>query len=97
METINAIAEALGAEVKVCTKCEIEQELTEYYMSRGKPQSQCKSCARKQKKDYKARKRVEDKAKKKVVDELLDKISQKGYHFLTDEEKEFLKRASKEG
>ena len=31
------------------------------------------------------------------VDELLDKISQKGYHFLTDEEKEFLKRASKEG
>ncbi len=30
------------------------------------------------------------------VDELLDKISQKGYHFLTDEEKEFLKRASKE-
>jgi membrane associated rhomboid family serine protease len=30
------------------------------------------------------------------VDELLDKISQKGYHFLTDEEKEFLKRASEE-
>ncbi|MBP6430165.1 MAG: rhomboid family intramembrane serine protease [Ferruginibacter sp.] len=30
------------------------------------------------------------------VDELLDKISQKGYQFLTDEEKEFLKRASEE-
>ncbi len=30
------------------------------------------------------------------VDELLDKISQQGYHFLTDEEKEFLKRASEE-
>lgn len=29
------------------------------------------------------------------VDEILDKISQKGYHFLTDEEKELLKRASK--
>jgi Rhomboid family len=30
------------------------------------------------------------------IDELLDKISQQGYHFLTDEEKEFLKRASEE-
>lgn len=30
------------------------------------------------------------------VDELLDKISQKGYQFLTDEEKEFLKRASED-
>jgi hypothetical protein len=30
------------------------------------------------------------------VDELLDKINTKGYHFLTDEEKDFLKRASKE-
>ncbi len=30
------------------------------------------------------------------IDELLDKINQKGYHFLTDEEKEFLKKASKE-
>lgn len=30
------------------------------------------------------------------VDELLDKINQKGYHFLSDEEKEYLKRASKE-
>mgnify|MGYP000347558434 CR=1 FL=1 len=34
---------------------------------------------------------------KEFNDELLDKISQKGYHFLSDEEKEFLKRASKEG
>ena len=31
------------------------------------------------------------------VDEILDKINQKGYNFLTDEEKELLKRASKEG
>jgi membrane associated rhomboid family serine protease len=30
------------------------------------------------------------------VDELLDKINLKGYHFLTDEEKEFLKKASSE-
>lgn len=30
------------------------------------------------------------------IDELLDKISQKGFHSLTDEEKEMLKRASKE-
>jgi membrane associated rhomboid family serine protease len=30
------------------------------------------------------------------IDELLDKINQKGYHFLTDEEKDFLKKASKE-
>ncbi len=30
------------------------------------------------------------------IDEILDKISEKGYHFLTDEEKELLKRASKE-
>ncbi|MGC4035379.1 MAG: rhomboid family intramembrane serine protease [Chitinophagaceae bacterium] len=30
------------------------------------------------------------------IDEILDKINQKGYHFLTDEEKELLKRASKE-
>ena len=30
------------------------------------------------------------------VDEILDKINQKGYNFLTDEEKELLKRASKE-
>lgn len=30
------------------------------------------------------------------VDEILDKINQKGYHFLTDEEKDLLKRASKE-
>ncbi len=30
------------------------------------------------------------------VDEILDKINQKGYHFLTDEEKEILKKASKE-
>ena len=31
------------------------------------------------------------------VDEILDKISQQGYQFLTDEEKEILERASKEG
>ncbi len=30
------------------------------------------------------------------IDELLDKINQQGYHFLTDEEKEFLNKASKE-
>ena len=30
------------------------------------------------------------------VDEILDKINQKGYNFLTDEEKDLLKRASKE-
>ena len=30
------------------------------------------------------------------VDEILDKISQKGYHFLTDEEKSILKRAGEE-
>jgi membrane associated rhomboid family serine protease len=30
------------------------------------------------------------------LDEILDKINQKGFHFLTDEEKEFLKKASKE-
>jgi membrane associated rhomboid family serine protease len=30
------------------------------------------------------------------IDEILDKISQKGYHSLTDDEKEVLKRASKE-
>jgi len=30
------------------------------------------------------------------VDELLDKINQQGYHFLTDEEKAFLKKASRE-
>ncbi|MDR0792385.1 MAG: rhomboid family intramembrane serine protease [Chitinophagaceae bacterium] len=30
------------------------------------------------------------------IDELLDKISSKGYHFLTDEEKETLKKASQE-
>jgi hypothetical protein len=30
------------------------------------------------------------------VDELLDKINEKGYHFLTDEEKQFLKKASEE-
>ena len=30
------------------------------------------------------------------LDEILDKIHDQGYHMLTDEEKEFLKRASKE-
>jgi hypothetical protein len=30
------------------------------------------------------------------IDEILDKINQKGYHTLTDEEKEILKRASQE-
>jgi len=30
------------------------------------------------------------------IDEILDKISQKGYHFLTDEEKDLLKRANEE-
>lgn len=30
------------------------------------------------------------------IDEILDKINQKGYSFLTEEEKEFLRRASKE-
>ncbi|MEJ7625565.1 MAG: rhomboid family intramembrane serine protease [Ferruginibacter sp.] len=30
------------------------------------------------------------------VDEILDKINQKGYHFLTDEEKEILKKAAEE-
>lgn len=30
------------------------------------------------------------------VDDLLDKINQKGYHFLTDDEKEFLKKASEQ-
>lgn len=30
------------------------------------------------------------------IDEILDKINQKGYHFLTDEEKEFLKKASEQ-
>lgn len=32
----------------------------------------------------------------KRVDEILDKINQKGYHFLTDEEKTFLKKASED-
>ncbi len=32
----------------------------------------------------------------KRVDEILDKINQKGYHFLTDEEKDFLQKASKD-
>ena len=31
------------------------------------------------------------------VDEILDKINRTGYHFLTDEEKEFLRKASEEG
>ncbi len=30
------------------------------------------------------------------IDELLDKIHQKGYNFLSDEEKDFLKKASSE-
>ncbi|MES1215057.1 MAG: DUF6576 domain-containing protein [Bacteroidota bacterium] len=30
------------------------------------------------------------------IDDILDKINQKGYQFLTDEEKELLKKASKE-
>ena len=30
------------------------------------------------------------------LDEILDKINQKGYHFLTEEEKDFLKKASQE-
>jgi DNA-directed RNA polymerase alpha subunit len=30
----------------------------------------------------------------KRVDEILDKINQKGFHFLTDEEKDILKRAA---
>ncbi|RFM30223.1 rhomboid family intramembrane serine protease [Deminuibacter soli] len=30
------------------------------------------------------------------IDEILDKINQEGYHFLTEEEKEFLKRASEQ-
>jgi hypothetical protein len=30
------------------------------------------------------------------IDDLLDKINQQGYHSLTDEEKELLKKASKE-
>lgn len=30
------------------------------------------------------------------IDEILDKINTKGYHFLTDEEKEYLRQASKE-
>ena len=30
------------------------------------------------------------------VDEILDKINQKGYHLLTDEEKNILKRAAEE-
>jgi membrane associated rhomboid family serine protease len=32
----------------------------------------------------------------KRVDEILDKINQRGYHFLTDEEKAFLKKASED-
>jgi hypothetical protein len=30
------------------------------------------------------------------LDEILDKINEQGYHFLTEEEKDFLKKASKE-
>ncbi len=30
------------------------------------------------------------------LDEILDKINDHGYHYLTEEEKEFLKKASKE-
>ena len=32
----------------------------------------------------------------KRIDEILDKINQKGFRFLTDEEKEILKRASED-
>ena len=32
----------------------------------------------------------------KRIDEILDKINQQGYRFLTDEEKEILKRASED-
>jgi uncharacterized protein YcgL (UPF0745 family) len=33
----------------------------------------------------------------KRIDEILDKINQQGYHLLTDEEKDILRRAAEEG
>lgn len=64
METKNATTETDNADVKVCTNCNIEKELSYYYMSRGKYQSQCKTCYLEKRKVYKAKKRAEEKAKK---------------------------------
>lgn len=48
---------------------------------------------------YKATRRPYEKTPhvtQQKIDELLDKINQQGYHFLTDDEKEFLRKASNE-
>ena len=48
---------------------------------------------------YKATRKPYDKTPhvtQQKLDEILDKINQQGYHFLTDDEKEFLKKASQE-
>ncbi|MDE3145077.1 MAG: rhomboid family intramembrane serine protease [Bacteroidota bacterium] len=49
----------------------------------------------KEKKSNKILKKVPDLTQQRV-DELLDKINEKGYHMLTEDEKEFLKKASNE-
>jgi membrane associated rhomboid family serine protease len=63
------------------------------------PEKKHKKPAPKQQHFYKATKKPYEKTPhitQQKLDEILDKINQKGYHFLTDEEKDFLKKASQD-
>lgn len=63
------------------------------------PEKKYKQSEKRQQLFYKAEKKPFEKkphVTQQKLDELLDKINQKGYHFLTDEEKDFLKKASQE-
>lgn len=63
------------------------------------PEKKHRKDAQKNKLFYQADKKPYEKISnvtQQKLDAILDKINQKGYQFLTDEEKEFLKRASKE-
>lgn len=63
------------------------------------PEKKHKKQPVKQKHFYKAEKKPYSKTPhitQQKLDEILDKINQQGYHLLTDDEKEFLKKASRE-
>lgn len=63
------------------------------------PEKKHKQIAYKEQHFYKASKTPFEKTPnvtQKKLDEILDKINQKGYYLLTDEEKEYLKKASKD-
>lgn len=64
-------------ETKICSKCKIEKEITEFYMSLGKPRSYCKKCGNEYHTNYVNKNK--EKVKTKIKERYRKNIEQNRY------------------